>query len=497
MKQSLFDALKRYGERDYYPFHMPGHKRNPESGPLSEIYRYDITEIDGFDNLHQPESILRDVQDRAAALYHADKTYLLINGSTSGILSAVSAVAERGRKLLIARNCHRAVYHAAFLNRLEIEYIYPDFIETFGISAGITGLQVEKKIKDIAEQEKRPESEAGMGIAAVVLTSPTYDGILSDVPEIVRTAHRYGIPVIIDQAHGAHFGFHPGFPESAADEGADFVIHSVHKTLPAPTQTALLHCNGAYAQTERLEKYLRIYQSSSPSYLLMAGIDSCMELVEREGERRLEELLCNRKKLVQKLNSLKHIRIYPSIAETGRICDEEPEGFDVGLQEPGKLLISARGTGLGGRRLSDILRVRYHLEMEMSGADYVIAILTMMDRVEGFERLRKALTEIDQGLIAESDKRGEWMPYQKIQPVAVTKMSDAFMAQSIWTSFNEAAGRTAADFVNIYPPGIPVLVPGERVEAEILQMLAAYRNNGYTVQGIRENPGYYIKTVRV
>ena len=121
---------------------------------------------------------------------------------------------------------------------MEIEYIYPDFIETFGISAGITGRQVEKKIKDIAEQEKRPESEAGMGIAAVVLTSPTYDGILSDVPEIVRTAHRYGIPVIIDQAHGAHFGFHPGFPESAADEGADFVIHSVHKTLPAYADSA-------------------------------------------------------------------------------------------------------------------------------------------------------------------------------------------------------------------------------------------------------------------
>ncbi len=247
----------------------------------------------------------------------------------------------------------------------------------------------------------------------------------------------------------------------------------------------------------RSDKYLRIYQSSSPSYLLMAGIDSCMELVEREGERRLEELLCNRKKLVQKLNSLKHIRIYPSIAETGRICEDDPESFDVSLQEPGKLLISARGTGLEGRRLSDILRERYHLEMEMSGADYVIAILTMMDRSEGYERLRRALTEIDQSLIAESDKRGEWTPYQKIQPVAVTKMSDAFMSQSIWMSFDEAAGRTAADFVNIYPPGIPVLVPGERVEAEVLEMLAAYRNNGYTVQGIRENSGYYIKTVRI
>ena len=261
MKRNLFEELKTYGESDFYPFHMPGHKRNPDSGFLPEMYKIDITEIDGFDNLHHAEA----------------------------------ALSDRGKKLIMARNCHKAVYHGAFLNQLETEYIYPKMIEEFGISDGITAQQVEDKIQEIILREGISDEQAGKLIAGIVVTSPTYDGILSDVNSIVKIAHNYGIPVIVDQAHGAHFGFHSAFPENAVSDGADLVIHSTHKTLPAPTQTALLHYNSLLVSLETVKKYLRIYQSSSPSYVLMAGIDSCMDFVKREGQERLEQLLISRK----------------------------------------------------------------------------------------------------------------------------------------------------------------------------------------------------------
>lgn len=492
MKENLFDQLKVYGESDAYPFHMPGHKRNVESGPLSPFYQYDITEIDGFDNLHQPEGILLEAQKRAAKLYGSEETFFLVNGSTSGILSAVSAVAGRGKKLLIARNCHKAVYHAAFLNRLKLEYLYPEMLEEYGLADGFSAEQVEEKIVEIAGD-----------IAGIVITSPTYDGMISDVGGIVKAAHRYGIPVIIDQAHGAHFGFHPKYPQSAIQEGADLVIHSVHKTLPAPTQTALLHVKGELVDRDLLRKYLRIYQSSSPSYLLMAGIDSCMELVEKEGKARLENLLQLRKAFVEKSKALHYIHIYPSMEETGEDCVKK---WRSGKEEPGRLVLSVRGSGLTGQMLHDILKDEYQLQMEMYGEDYVVAILSMMDKREGFDRLAAALKEIDRkieddlcagqekyrdnseaAIVTERQSREKETSVKELQnrPKTVCSISEAFMAPCKEVPLSEADGQTAADFINLYPPGIPFLVPGEQFDKDTISVIMKYLKNGYTLQGVK------------
>ncbi|MGN0376919.1 MAG: aminotransferase class I/II-fold pyridoxal phosphate-dependent enzyme [Suilimivivens sp.] len=510
MKRELFEELKRYGESDFYPFHMPGHKRNPDSGPFSDIYQYDITEIDGFDNLHQAEGIIKEAQERAAELYHSKQTYFLVNGSTSGILAAISAVAERGRKLIMARNCHKSVYHGVFLNHLEPEYIYPEMIEEFGISDGIKAWQVEEKIKEVVSEEEIALTEAGSLIAGIVITSPTYEGILSDITGIVRIAHSYGIPVIVDQAHGAHFGFHPAFPESAVTEGADLVIHSVHKTLPSPTQTALLHDNSSIVNGEIVKKYLKIYQSSSPSYILMAGIDACMEIVKKEGRKRQEQLLFYRSELTEEAKELKYIRIYPSMIEMKRDGKTVSKAFAPGTQEPGRLLISVRGTGFTGQQLYDVLRVNYHLQMEMCGSDYVIAILSMMDRKEGFVRLSKALKETDRALeqklsgrkqSRQNQKEAEdkvSLAYQQYRPKIVLKPGDAYRTKGRYIPLEEAEEKITADFVNLYPPGIPVLVPGEKIDHGILQMIKEYLNEGYTVQGIERNKAderYYLKVI--
>ena len=503
MKRNLFEELKTYGESDFYPFHMPGHKRNPDSGFLPEMYKIDITEIDGFDNLHHAEGIIKNAQEKAASLYHSKETFYLINGSTVGILTSIAALSDRGKKLIMARNCHKAVYHGAFLNQLETEYIYPKMIEEFGISDGITAQQVEDKIQEIILREGISDEQAGKLIAGIVVTSPTYDGILSDVNSIVKIAHNYGIPVIVDQAHGAHFGFHSAFPENAVSDGADLVIHSTHKTLPAPTQTALLHYNSLLVSLETVKKYLRIYQSSSPSYVLMAGIDSCMDFVKREGQERLEQLLISRKELSERSKELKKMKIYPSMLERGINGHDINKIFFQGTEEPGRLLISVRGSGFTGQQLYDVLRETYHLQMEMCASDYVIAILSMMDRKEGFDRLWKALSETDK-LLTNTEKntkeeKTQFPEYCHFQPDAVLKISDAYMAEEESVPLREAKGRIVSEFVNLYPPGIPLLVPGEKIDDKMIPMIEAYLHNGYAVQGIERDGAkkeYCLKVIR-
>ena len=268
----LYDKLTEYKKSDYYPYHMPGHKRNMNGRPFQEYYELDITEIDGFDNLHQAEGILREVEKRANQMYGADDTFLLVNGSTCGILSAISATAETGGKILIARNCHKSVYHGAYLRNLEVQYIYPKVSEQFGIALGTNPEDVEEKLK------------ADNDISAVIITSPTYEGVVSDIEKIAKIVHKYHVPLIVDEAHGAHLGFSKDFPQNAVANGADIVIHSLHKTLPSPTQTALLHVSGKLIDREKLKRFLGIYQSSSPSYPLMAGMELCLDILEEEGK---------------------------------------------------------------------------------------------------------------------------------------------------------------------------------------------------------------------
>ena len=479
MRKRLFESLKEYSEGDFYPFHMPGHKRNPESGPFGQTYRLDITEIDGFDNLHQPESLIKDAQERGARLYHSEDTYFLVNGSTAGILSAVSAAAGRGKKLIIARNCHKAVYHAAFLNHMELYYVYPQKVEGYEIAGAVLAEDIERVIKEILEKDGERDAE---GIGGIVITSPTYDGIVSDVKKIVDMVHSYGIPVIVDQAHGAHFGLHPAYPENAVRQGADLVIHSLHKTLPAPTQTALIHRSGKLVDKGLLEKYLRIYQSSSPSYLLMAGIDEAIAIAETQGAQRLNGLLDLRNHFFEEMQECAWIHICP-------------------LTEPGKLVISVKGCPVTGQMLYDVLREKYHLQMEMASGSYVLAVLSMMDREEGFERLLRALREIDGEIqqymyakeASDMQEQGKSidraMNLNGLQSRLKAKLNiwEAYTAPCEDLELEHAAGKVSAGFINLYPPGIPLAAPGEVLDEQVIRMISDYTACGYPVQGICEN----------
>lgn len=251
MEKYLLDRLMEYGESDAYPFHMPGHKRQAGAGFAGDFpnpFSVDITEIGGFDNLHHPEGILKESMEWAGNVYGADQTYYLVNGSSCGILSAVCGSVSHGGTILMSRNCHKSAYHGVYLGHLRAEYIYPQTIPEFGIQGGLSPEDVRRLLIT------HPETEA------VLVVSPTYDGIVSDIGAIAKIVHEWGIPLIVDEAHGAHFPFggEARFPVSALELGADVVIQSLHKTLPSLTQTAVMHVNAGFADISRIDRYVHI-----------------------------------------------------------------------------------------------------------------------------------------------------------------------------------------------------------------------------------------------
>lgn len=464
----LYDQLKAYGESDYYPYHMPGHKRQELGTIPNDLKKIDITEIDGFDNLHQPEGILRELQQKAAALYGAEESFYMVNGSTGGILSAVSAALPAGGHLLMARNCHKSAYHAAYLRNLTISFLYPEVIPEYDIYDAVTP----KQVKDALDQEKE--------IGAVLLVSPTYEGRTADIRAIAQAVHEKGIPLIVDEAHGAHLGFDSHFAPNSCKCGADIVIHSVHKTLPAMTQTALLHVNGDRIDRELLKRFLHIYQTSSPSYVLMASIEDALDCVEQQGGRLFSRFAESYLKMLERLSTCRYLKFLP--AEDGK-------------QDLGKLVISTKKIELSGQQLYDILLQEYHLQLEMAADSYCLAMFTVGDGPMAYERMTRALLEIDGRCKPAKPSSKVCMKAQESKEAAIP-LFQAWDKRTALVPLEQAIGKIAGEFVNLYPPGVPVLVPGEVLTAPIYESILSYLEQNLNVQGvIRKKGSYHIKVL--
>ena len=491
----LLERLTEYAGSDAYPFHMPGHRRReiPDGipGGFPDPYGIDITEIDGFDNLHHAEGILKDAMETVAAIYGADRSWYLVNGSTCGILSAVFAATENGGKILTARNCHKAVYHAICLNRLEAEYLYPEEITEFRINGGIRAEDVRKALeKDAMRCAGNSGDVRGKitKIQAVLITSPTYEGVVSDIRAIADAAHEYGIPLIVDEAHGAHLEYADqchSFPKSALEYGADIVIQSLHKTLPCFTQTAILHVKGKLVDQDRISRYLSMFQTSSPSYLFMAGMERCIRYMDGDGRN---EMIRYEKRLERFMERMEGLQVL-------EVMDREICGKyrTVAGWDPSKIVVSTmRAEDFHGEELAETLRRKYHLEMEMTAPEYVIAMTSLMDTEEGFERLGTALLEIDGALRRrmESGRKEkaasetpEGLESKLSHPVRRMLICEAMDADTERTAFQDTVGKVSAEFVYLYPPGIPIIAPGEVFTDAIVEKIMAYKAAGLLVQG--------------
>lgn len=468
----LYEALRKYVKGDVYPFHMPGHKRR---GPgFADPFSIDITEIDGFDNLHHAEGILDRAQKRAARLYGSEKCFYLVNGSTCGILSAISACTVVGGKLLLSRNAHKAAYHGVFLRDLEAFYLYPQKDSRYGLNCGQSPEYIKEMLTKIP------------GIQAVMITSPTYDGMVSDVEEIAKVVHEFGIPLIVDEAHGAHFGFHPYFPESAVKMGADLVIQSLHKTLPSLTQTALLHVNGELVDRKKLRKFLGIYQTSSPSYVFMASMDRCIDLMQSEAKPMFEAFAKKLEYFYEETKALSHLRV---------VRREEVEGTSCYRFDPSKLILSGIDCGMDGHTLSQLLRREYHLELEMEADTYALALSSVMDSEEGFRRLFNGLSQIDEEIgnrkgIGTQGCQGERKGFlsqregRDFRTETVFRIAQAEEMKKRRVRLSESGGEISGEYLYLYPPGIPLIAPGERIGQETVERALEYLRRGQALMGL-------------
>ncbi len=502
----LFDKLKKYSAGGALPMHMPGHKRNAEAFPwLSGLADIDITEIAGFDNLNDPHSIFASLEERMANLRGAGGCICLVNGSTSGVLAAVSAVLEGGGDFLFARGSHKSVYSAAELMGADVFYLVPEIEEGFGVWGSVRASDVEKALKE------HPR------VKLVSVTSPTYEGVISDIREIADVCHAHGAALFVDEAHGAHLGF-GGFPESAVSCGADLVVESLHKTLPSLTQTAALYVSGDIVDAREVRRCAAMFQSSSPSYILSASIDGCVEFMERSGVEAAERWLCALTEFYKSTCGLKNVKFLSG------------DGFFA--RDMSKIVFSV--PGFSGEDIMNLFRRRFNIELEMAAGGYAVAMTGMGDTDASIKALADAIIKMDKisvgavgcgeasrcevqgGAVgcgeasrcgapdgevscdkASSGKapNGE-TPFCNVPsgkaangeapfcaakcakgcaaftlPEVRMKAKDAVTAEGRFYRVADAVGKISGEYVWAYPPGVPLLVPGEVIDGELAEKI--------------------------
>jgi len=465
----LYEALQTYSGQGITAMHMPGHKRR--SGFAIDLpWHLDITEIEGFDNLHAPEGVLLEAQARAARLWGSETSFFLVNGSTAGILAGIYALVQPGEKILIGRNCHKSVYHAIELLQLVPVYLDPPIVAGTGVCGSISPELVEDAL------QVHPE------IRLAVITSPTYEGVISDVRGIAEVLHARGVPLLVDEAHGAHLGLSDHFPAGAVSMGADVVVQSLHKTLPSLTQTAVLHIQGDLVFRERVQHGLALFQSSSPSYLLLASIDACVtELLER-GDALLADWRGRLDRFYREME-LEELSLLGEVRDEGRIYDRDPS----------KIVILCDDTNQSGFNLMDTLRTKYSIELEMALDGYSIAMTGLNTTDADLDRLAGVLQALDGGCELEQRTRNA-RPCPSM-PEVVMGVGEALCSPGCQVAFAESVGRVARTYLWAYPPGIPLLVPGVRITEEIREALTELVSRRVELRSTFEAPQGFVEVV--
>ena len=519
MASLLHQKLIEYAaDEDNYPFHMPGHKR--QVMPVEGLpYGWDVTEVPGTDDLHHAEGILREAMERAAGLFGSRRTWFLVGGSTCGILAAIRSLCPFGSEVIAARNCHKSVYHAIELGHLKAHWIWPRVLPSFDIFGSVSPEDVRKMLKEFPAAK------------AVIVTSPTYEGVVSDIRLIAQICHEAGAALIVDEAHGAHLGLFrespdtgesqgkeadPGiteshyFPDSAVHLGADLVIQSAHKTLPSLTQTALLHIgrDAVYADEKELERQLDIFETSSPSYPLMASLDGCTAFLQEHGRECFRQWEQNLREFYNKSGALRAIQVLCR----GTLTEAENKSvFDL---DPGKILLRPEREFLTGAELASLLHDEYGIVCEMENSGNVLLMTSLADPEEAYLHLGESLVSAESKLASAENKPAlkeqagpgaqdtdiPEGPEESPGGTRQTGSGDLENTESAldieeatrapWeeipleTDPDLLCGRICAEYIYPYPPGIPVLIPGEIVTlskigeiTELLKRGAALRQD--------------------
>lgn len=442
----LVQKLVAFKESNPISFHVPGHKNGMYSALPSRLrsaLAYDFTELTGLDDLHQPEGIIAEAEQKLAQLYGADKSHFLVNGSTVGNLAMIYATCGEGETVIVQRNAHKSIFNAIALTGAKPVFVSPIWDKKTKTAGVVTARQVKKAL------DLYPEAKA------VVLTYPTYYGVAGDeLEEIIGICHALQIPVLVDEAHGAHFVVGEPFPKSALALGADVVVHSAHKTLPAMTMASFLHVKSSFVSSANVTRYLQMLQSSSPSYLLMASLDDARAYAESFTAEDIAGFLENRRRIINRFMKIPLLEL-------------------VEQEDPLKLII--RADGYSGFTLQKMLEVE-GVYAELADPFQVLFILPLVKKVapefieEVAEKIECAMCNL---------QRYEKMSELIDAPIWDDDISELHYSvkelerfRTKWLSIQEAVGKVAADSVIPYPPGIPLLLAGEQITERHVRLLA-------------------------
>lgn len=473
----MYEKLKALSAENVLPMHMPGHKRNLREFPwLGETCgAFDATETEGLDDLHAPAGVIARILRRAEKLWGSRRTFLSVNGSTGGIFAVLAACGNGG--VLAARNCHRSVFNAASYLGLHTEYVIPPTVGEYGFFGSVDAAEVGKRLDET-------------GCKAVVVTSPTYEGVLSDTEAIAEQAHARGAVLILDAAHGAHFGLSDAF---SGNSGADVVVTSLHKTLPSLTQTALVHVMSDRVDVAAVSAAMSAFVTSSPSYILMAGVEKMLDYLEQKGAERLDMLARELAFFRERTRAFGRLRVF----------DGEREKFaEVFKTDTSKVYIDCKNCSFGGFELKRRLRAEFGTELESAAPYGALAYVTAGDDADSLARLFSALAALDDEEVARAEGRGKngvgrdlsvgakgcgtWTPGAK-----AAEMREALRSPSEIVSLRGAVGRVSADSLWAYPPGVPVILPGERIEENCVRYAESVRlAGGETVAAYGGREGY-------
>lgn len=473
----LVAALAAYRERELLPFHIPGHKQGRAAPPPLDtlwgpgLWQMDLTEVPGLDDLHTPRGAIKRAQELAARAFGAEETFFLVNGSSAGVMAMLGAVCNPGDEIILPRNCHRSVTAGLVLSGAVPVYLAPAVLPPFGIPLGIRAEEVEEAL------EKHPRAKA------VLVVTPSYYGICSDLAPIAAAAHSRGIPLLVDGAHGPHLGFHPDLPEAALAAGADLVVHSTHKVLTSLTQSSLLHRQGGRIDRERLAHMLRLVQTSSPSYLLMASLDACRRQLALRGRELLDGLLGLAQEVRERIGTLPGLQLLDP--------EDLPRGFAL---DPTRLTVNVQGAGFSGPEAAAFL-AEQGVQPEMADPANVVFIMTVADDTTTAEGLTRALA----ALAAARKPPREGRQVLEALPLPPLRLPprEAVFAPRERVPLARAQNRIAGEALIPYPPGIPLLNPGEEITLEVLAAFAEMRAAGVEFQGLADPEGAEIAVLKL
>lgn len=474
----IINGVKGYLKKGLVPFSMPGHKMGRAFN--EEVKRIllegDLTEVEGLDNLHNPEGIIKDAQDKLTKLYNSKQSYFLVNGSTCGNLIMIFATLNEGDKVLVERNCHRSIMNAIILRKLKPIFIKNKYNKKLKAPIGV----------DLEHLDEVLSVESN--IKGIILTYPNYYGIGLGIQNIIELCRRKDIKVLIDSAHGAHYGFNKELPKSPQELGADIVVMSAHKTLPSLTQTSYLHVNNL-EYIDKVEFYKGIFMSTSPSYMMMMSLDYARNYLENYGDNDYKNLIRVIRNFNEKIKNITYLNIVDKkfLCEN---CDEDKSRMcgRCNLQYDLSRIVINLKNGYNGNKLLEYL-IENNVQCEMSDNKNIVLIPSPFNTKEDFEILYKALLNCNSEIIKSQEQnfydvdipKRRFMPYEIIQK------------ESEEVSFKSSLGRVAFENIVPYPPGVPMLVSGEIIEEKHIKHIESYINEKITVMGVNN---HYIKVVK-